>query len=165
MIIPDTREIPYYQLDNLLAIGFNDPYLFTNIMNLIPTLDNNKYHTCKSCSSMFVTKRKNKLTCEDCGGTEILNETINETLTRNINKLLEFLEEPSGYKLDLLDLQIYLYNADMDDHFETVNGEVTKGYVIKKLYGILKILNMRRAYLRSTIRFQSQIKTPPIRVH
>lgn len=94
----------------------------------------------------------------------IVYETLRESLNRILDSVFDRIQEPTGYRFTLLDLEDYMVGQPRDGLFETKYGDVTKGNIISWLYPLKKICMSRIMELRGQIRFTSMMRTPSIKV-
>jgi len=91
-------------------------------------------------------------------------ETLRESLHRVLNMVFDRLEEVSGARFDLMDLETFMFRVQNDDFFETKYGDMNKATVQKLMYNLKKIIMDRMMELRREIRFTSMMRTPSIKM-
>jgi len=184
---PDKREFLYFDVNNILMLEPDAiPHYWTILLSKFQLLDDKRPRAiCLDCNNSNVFEFKKKLYCGDDFKPVIKNnkiidikkinelrkdhkvtiETANESIKRLINKILEILEEPTDYKMDLFDLESYMFMQEEDGYFETkLYGDITKNQIKKMLYQVKKVLLDRLENISQNIKFLSQIRTPPIKM-
>jgi hypothetical protein len=190
MLIPDSREIWFYDINNILSVEPDMiPHYYTILMDKLRLLDDNVPRPiCLACNT--------NLDCFEHEGTlycgngwafdrsinqngefvlsnlrrktyvphEIIYETLRESMNRVLQSVFDRIQEPSGYTFTLLDLEDYLVGQPRDGLFETKHGDVTKANIQSWLYPLKKICMSRVMELRQDIRFSSAMRTPAIKV-
>lgn len=190
MIKPDPREVLWYDINNILMMEPDVvPHYWTIIIDKVRLLDDNMPRPiCLACnSSLDLFDFEDKIYCNNGydfsrerskDGTfrmtsvqkktpvehPIVYETLRETLNRIMNWLFDKIEEPSGYRFDLMDLETFMYGAPNDGLLETKYGDVTKSNIKKWMYQLKKPILSRMMELRQEIRFSSTMRTPSISV-
>jgi len=187
MIEPDEREIIWYDINSFINIEPDlIPHYFTTLIDKFSLFGvSAKKPICLKCNHHRIFDFKNKLYCineyEPTFNNEgdivaikkyietelnhnIIMENLHESIRRIVTRLLDKLKEPSGYRMDLFDLESYMYNQPEDNFFETMQGEVTKNEIRKELYQLKKLLISELTMLRSEIRFTAMMRPPSIRM-
>lgn len=168
MIKQDVREPIWYSINNLLSVS---PDLvsgyYAMLINHMRRLDDNKQRPiCSVCSKQVIDFEKinERMTCPE-HPESVIYETFRCTIKRLLNNLFDKLQEPSGYRFDLYDLELTLENQDIDMIFETRTGQdISKGQVLKDLEVIKRVCMDRLTELQSVIRFSAQMHTPPLKI-
>jgi hypothetical protein len=187
MIKPDPREVLWYDVNNILnAEPDMLPHYWTILIDKMRMLDDGRPRaickTCDECLDLFQFKdtvycpKAYRYTRDRHTGIvvsiehkttvphPVIFETLRESINRMLERLYDRLQEPSGYRYDLLDLETYLYRAPDDGIMETMHGDVTKAMVKKWMYSLKNLLLSRLMELRTEIRFSSAMRTPSINV-
>lgn len=190
MIKPDPREVLWYDINNILMMEPDMiPHYWTILIDKVRMLDDNiPRPLCLQCnSSLDLFEFEDKIYCNNGydfirerlkdGSFKITSvqkktqiehpiiyETMRESLNRILNWIFAKLEESSGYKFDLMDLEDYTYAQPKDGLFETKTGDVRKGNILKWMYQLKKPILSRMIELRQEIRFSSTMRTPSISV-
>lgn len=165
MIRPDRREAIWYETNSLIGTEIDIyPHYFHLLISRIQMLEDGiKRPICITCfnfDNLIITK--NKYTCKK--NHNIVLETGVKSINRVIDIILDWLIEPSKYRLSLTELEDYLYEADNDDFFETLKGKVTKAEVKRELFRIKLIAQKRLVDYGENIRFGASMRTPSIQM-
>jgi len=186
MAEPDEREIIWYDCNSFLNIEPDMvPHYFTTLIDKFALFGiQRKKPICLRCNQHNIYEYKTELYCineyeptfdnegdiiavkkikETEPKHEIIMENVQESIKRIVGVLLDKLKEPSGYRMDLFDLESYMFNQPEDNFFETMKGEVTKNEIRKELYQMKKLLISELTLLRQDIRFTSMMRPPSIR--
>lgn len=193
MIEPDVRELLFYDLNNMLAIEPDFvPHYFSILIDKFKVLTTGNEHfpipICDNCGSTDYLEYDGKLYCMSNIVPDLIFDeekqemvvrsiqTINEKeqhdmheqfvmpyINRVLMGLLRKLQEPNGYMMNLYVMESYMFRADPDDFFETIEGDIRKAHVLRELYKIKKSIAGYMGVMRSIIRFTAQLKTPNIR--
>jgi hypothetical protein len=188
MIKPDDREALWYDLNNMLNIDADSmPHYWTTLMDKFKIFDiRERQNVCMVCNEHNVFEYKDKSYCyeeyqpkikiindeEVIYGITKISENIhkvskeypNDSVRRITKEVLNMVEEIGGYRMDLFDLEYWMFMKEADMFFETKDGYVTKEQLLKKLYHLKKFVISEMTILRHEIRFSSLMSAPSIKL-
>jgi hypothetical protein len=94
----------------------------------------------------------------------IVQETMRETINRLLKSVFDMLEEPGGFRYNILTLEGAMFACPDDYIFESKYGDIPKRVVKNWLYQVERVIRDRMMELRMEIRFTSLMRTPPVKV-
>lgn len=192
-IEPDSREAIWYNVSNLVRIDSDTmPHYFTTLVNVFSMFG--KLEPEPFCLECFASPSKlifyeDKFYCpNEYKETSYKFDKNMERITISIRKfnkkhhkiifeeplkvvekiiddVLELLrDEEDGDKMSLFDLEEWLIVAESNQFFETINGEITKSEVKRKLYKVKEYIIDILSIIKDDIHFQSAVRTPSLNV-
>ena len=179
---PDPREAIWYDLNNVLNLDAESVSHYWSILfDKFKLIDDGQVRPiCLLCGSQdFVTCEKKEYCVNSIHkvydeneepqvyvieGHTIINENLRTTIKRMCDLVFEELEDMEGYRMDLFELEDYMWGRPEWGFFETAEGDVRKSDVKRKLSKIKEVLLNRLIELREEIRFSATMRTPSLRM-